>query len=69
MQKPQLSRKPFVKPALTEEASLEDVTLISGGISNHGGHGKNKGHGGGNGNKNKNKNKNKPNNQGHGRKN
>lgn len=44
MQKPKSSRKPFVKPALTEEASLEDVTLVSGGGRKSGrhGHGKNK---------------------------
>jgi hypothetical protein len=60
MQKPKSSRKPFVEPALKEEASLEDVTLISGGINLHGGKPKGKGHNssGGHGN---NKNKNKPN--------
>ena len=49
MQKPKSSRKPFVAPALKEEASLEDVTLISGGISSFQGGGKPKGpkgHGG-----------------------
>jgi len=43
MQKPKSSRKPFVEPALKEEASLEDVTLISGGISTRHGGGKPKG--------------------------
>ena len=65
MQKPKPSRKPFVEPALREEASLEGVTLISGGISlGHGGKPKGKGKGkgkgssghGGNNNKNKNNN-------------
>jgi len=34
------SRKPFVEPSLKEEASLEDVTLISGGHGHHGPTGK-----------------------------
>ena len=36
MQTPELRKKPFVEPRLTEEASLEDVTLISGGGHGHG---------------------------------
>ena len=51
MQKQGSSKKPFVEPRLTEEASLEDVTLMSGGGSGHG-HGNNykKGGNGGHGN-------------------
>ena len=61
MQKPKSSKKPFVKPALTEEASLEDVTLMSGG-GGHGGHDKKHGGSG------KNKKPGKDNNgHGHGR--
>lgn len=65
MQKSKSSKKPFVKPSLTEEASLQDVTLISGGGIGHGG-GSNKLGRGGHG-----KNKNAPkhtNTHGHGRK-
>lgn len=64
MQKPKSSRKPFVEPALREEASLEGVTLISGGINLHGGKLKNKGPKGHGGPKNKHNN----NSGGHGRK-
>lgn len=59
MQKPKSSRKPFVAPALKEEASLEDVTLISGGVSSYsGGKNKGKGHGGHGGHSNRNNPKN-----------
>ncbi len=44
------TRKPFVAPQLKEEASLADVTLISGGgqpsFRRHGRHNKFKRHGG-----------------------
>ena len=67
MQKSKPSRKPFVAPALKEEASLEDVTLISGGISSFHGHGKPRGPTGRRGSG-KNKITIRPSNAGHGRK-
>ena len=41
-------KKPFLAPSLTVEASLEDVTLISGGGGNRQNNGNNGNHGNGN---------------------
>jgi len=49
MEKHNIRKKPFVEPSLKEEASLEDVTLMSGGVSSHGGSKPKKGGHGGHG--------------------